>query len=232
MAYLPRCMIIDDDSYFHVTWQCHNGDWLLRWDWAKKLYYNLLLKYKVRYGISFYSYNLMNNHPHLVGHLETRKGFSSFFRDVNSQFAKQVNKRLGRRGQVVMDRFKSPTIESDKHMMNVMVYVDLNPHRVGMVKHPRQNRWSSYRYYAFGTPDPLLTPCPSYLALGDTPRERQQEYRIRVEGLMAHRELLNISHVQYIGDPDWVLAKYRELRARLGREVAVRSSSLVVRPPG
>jgi putative transposase len=231
MAYLPRCKIVSDDSYFHVTWQCHNKDWLLRWNWAKQLYYDLLLKFKDKYGIIFYSYNFMDNHPHLVGHLETRERFSRFFQVVNSQFSKRVNKRLGRRGQVIMDRFKSPTIESDKHMMTVMAYVDLNQHRAGKVKHPQQNRWSSYRYYAHGRPDPLLTPCPSYLALGDTPEERQREYRIQVEGLMAHREMLNISQVQYIGDPDWVLMKYQELSARLGRNITPVVARRMTGPP-
>ena len=58
MPYLPRYLIICDDSYFHVTWLCHNKDRLLQQDWAKKLYYNLLLKYKDRHGVEIYSYNL------------------------------------------------------------------------------------------------------------------------------------------------------------------------------
>ena len=30
MPYLPRYQVICDDSVFHVTWQCHNKDWLLK----------------------------------------------------------------------------------------------------------------------------------------------------------------------------------------------------------
>jgi len=47
MANLPRYAIIDDSCVWHVTWQCHNKDWLLESDSAKKIYYNLLLKYFV-----------------------------------------------------------------------------------------------------------------------------------------------------------------------------------------
>lgn len=74
-------------------------------------------------------------------------------------------------------------IESDRHMLTVMAYGDLNPHRVGKVPHPRKNDWSSYRYYAYGASDFLITPAPSNLALGSNPQERQREYRAIVRSL-------------------------------------------------
>jgi len=232
MPYLPRSEIIHDDAFFHVTWQCHNKDWLLQWDWAKRIYYDLLLKYKEKYGIEIHSYNFMDNHPHLAGHLRTREEFSGLFRVVNSQFARAVNKQLKRRGQVVMDRFKSPLIESDDHMLRAMAYIDLNQHRVKKVPHPRKNTWSSYRYYAHGRPDPLITPAPSYLALGRIPLERRREYRAMVEALMEHREMMNISHTSFIGDPAWVIRKYRELCERLGRKVTDAMVERMLGPPG
>lgn len=231
MPYLPRYLIVHDDACFHVTWQCHNKDWLLKWDWAKQIYYDLLLKYKDRFGLQFYSYNFMENHPHLTGHLNKKEDFSAFFRLVNGLFAKAVNKRLNRRGQVVMDRFKSPLIESGGHMINSMAYSDLNDHRAGKVSHPRKNRWSSYHYYAHGKPDPLLVPAPSYLALGCTPEERQREYRTIVESLMTHRKEMNISHIYFIGDPDWVIKKYRELCDKLGRKITEAQVLRLTGPP-
>lgn len=232
MAYLPRYEIIYDDAYFHVTWQCHNGDWLLKWDWAKQLYYDLLLKYKDKYGIQIYAYNFMDNHPHLTGHLEDKERFSGFFRVVNSQFALALNRRLRRRGQVCMDRFKSPVIESDGHMLTAMAYIDLNPHRVRKVSHPGEYRWSSYGYYAHGKSDPLITPSPSYLALGNTESERRREYKAIVAGLMERRRELNISHTYFIGDPDWVIKKYRKLCEKLGRKVTGSFVERMLGPPG
>ncbi|MFA4874014.1 MAG: transposase [bacterium] len=226
MAYLPRYEIIHDDAFFHVTWQCHNRDWLLQWDWAKRAYYDLLLKYKDKYGVEIHAYNFMDNHPHLAGHLQSKENFSAFFRVVNSQFARIVNKQLERRGQVVMDRFKSPLIESDEHMLTAMAYIDLNQHRVKKVTHPCRNDWSSYQYYAYGKADKLITPSPSYLALGRSPLERQREYRAIVAALIENRRLMNISYTHFIGDPGWVIKKYRELCERLGRKA---SDAMVIR---
>lgn len=212
MPYLPRYQIIDDDSYFHVTWQCHNKDWLLKWDWAKKAYYDLLLKYKGKYGVVIHAYNFMDNHPHLIGKLRTKEEFSAFFRIVNCQFAKRVNKELKRRGQVVMDRFKSPKIDTEEYLLKATVYVDLNQYRAGKVKDPRDNTWSSYGYYAYGKEDALITPSPSYLMLGHDSKSRQAAYIGMVSSLLENAPNLNISHTYFIGNPDWVIAKYNELR--------------------
>lgn len=116
---------------------------------------------------------------------------------------------------MVMDRFRSPTIKNDKHLLTVMVYIDLNSYRAGKIKHPKNYKWSSYAYYAEGKADPLITPAPSYLTLGDTPQERQSEYRIMVEELMKEPKKINASYTYFIGDPDWVLQKYRELKENL-----------------
>lgn len=230
MAYQPRYLIICDDSYFHVTWRCHNKDWLLKWDWAKKLYYDLLLKYKDQHGIEIYSYNFMDNHPHLTGHLKSKEQFSAFFRLINGLFARAVNKQLGRCGQVVMDRFKSPRIETDKHMLTAMTYIDLNPYRVGKVTHPRQNNYSSYRYYAYGKKDPLLTPSPSYLTLGNTDEERQQEYRSMVDALLSSKETKNISTAHFIGNPEWVIKMSGELRVKMKNKILEKQTSSTAPP--
>lgn len=213
MPYLPRYQIVFDGAFFHVTWLCHNKDWLLKWDWAKRLYRDLLLKYKDKHGVQIYSYCFMDNHPHLSGQLNNKENFSAFFRIVNSLFARIVNKRLKRRGQLVMDRFKSPQIQDDRHLLTVMTYMDLNPYRAGKVKHPKNNDWSSFNYYAYGNEDELITPAPSYLALGETSTTRQKIYREMVETLMTQKRELNISDTYFIGNPDWVIKKYKEMKS-------------------
>ncbi|PIQ82325.1 MAG: transposase, partial [Candidatus Omnitrophica bacterium CG11_big_fil_rev_8_21_14_0_20_64_10] len=116
--------------------------------------------------------------------MKTKEAFSSFFRVVNNLFARKVNSRLKRRGQVVMDRFKSPRIQDDSHMLRTMTYGDLNGVRCGRDKKPDDATWSSYAYYAYGCDDPLITTAPSYETLGKTSEERQRAYRDMVRELM------------------------------------------------
>lgn len=210
----PRYLILDDHSVFHITWQCHNQDWLLKSQWAKSLYYNLLLRYKKRYQVQIYSYCFMSNHPHLSGYCQSKTLLSDFFRLVNSSFARAYNQKYKRRGQVVMDRFKSPRIETDADLLKVMHYIDLNPKRAKMVDHPKDYHWSSYGYYAHGKKDPLIDPAPIYLELGEMPKQRQRAYRKMVEFILQNdwKEKQPYSSVPFIGSPQWVLQKTQALK--------------------
>ncbi len=186
MPSYPRYYILEDSSLFHVTWKCHNEDWLLKEGWAKKLYYDLLLKYKDKYGVQIYAYCLMDNHIHLTGKLESLENFSDFFRVVNSCFARFYNKKVKRQGQVVMDRFKSPRIETEADLLKVMLYIDLNPKRAGKVNHPKKNIFSSYNYYTYGKKDDLVISAPTYLVLEKTPKERRKNYRELVAKILKY----------------------------------------------
>jgi len=214
MPSLPRAAILEDDSTFHVTWQCHDQSWLLAKRWAKELYYQLLLKYKEQYGVLIYSYCFMDNHIHLSGKLTDLASFSDFFRVVNACFARGYNKEMKRRGQVVMDRFKSPSIQTDRDLLKVMLYIDLNPKRAHKVSHPQDNEYSSYAYYAHGQADPLITPAPSYLALATTTERRQRVYQALVEEILKNdwKEKKPYSSVYFIGNPDWVIRKNRQIK--------------------
>lgn len=213
MPSYPRYLILNDGDKFHVTWQCHNNSWFLEEEWAKKLYYDFLLKWKDKYGVSIYSYNFMNSHPHLAGKTNRKEGISNLMRRINSKFAKGYNKRHSRKGQVIMDRFKSPVIQTDRHLLNVMAYFDLNPVRAKIVNHPKDYKWTSYHYYAYGKDDPLITPAPSFLALADTNEERRKIYIEMVEVLIYQGlEKKDYSRIIFIGNPDWVENNYSKLK--------------------
>ncbi|MFO1464314.1 MAG: hypothetical protein U1F66_11105 [bacterium] len=113
-----------------------------------------------------------------------------------------------------MDRFKSPVIQTDFDHLQVMFYIDLNPKRAGMVKHPKEYRWTSFHYYASGADDPLITPAPSYLKLGDTTRLRRKNYLLMIRKILKNdwKEKRPYSSVSFIGNPDWVLARMEQLR--------------------
>ncbi len=158
----------------------------------------------------------MNNHIHLIGECVKKDDVSNYMRIVNSIFSRTMNKRLKRCGQFIMDRFKSPTIQSYNILFKVMQYVDLNPFRAKIVKHPKNYRWSSFAYYAYGKSDPLITPSPSYLSLSNNDFDRQRIYLNMIESILVveNKTGTNIkySKVMFIGDPEWVKEKYAEIK--------------------
>lgn len=209
----PRYAILYDYCTFHITWQCHNKDRLLESPEAKAHYIHLLKKYAQRYRVQIYNFCLLSNHPHLTGCCENARLLSDFFRIVNSLFARAYNKKHSRRGQVVMDRFKSPVIETDTDLLNVMVYIDMNPVRAGMARHPKQFHWSSHAFYAHGRFPKWITPSPAYLKLGRTPKQRAQAYRRLIENSLKEPwKKRPFSVIKFIGSKNWVMLKARQLR--------------------
>jgi putative transposase len=157
----------------------------------------------------------MDNHIHLSGKLNGLDQLSQFFRVVNSMFAKAINQRMRRFGQVIRDRFKSPRLETEQDLVREMIYHDLNEVRAGKTLHPRTNEFSSYLHYAEGKPDPLLSDPQVYLQLGKTPEERQVAYRGMVEEILLtapRKRDGRYTQSLFIGDPEWVAKKYDALK--------------------
>lgn len=70
----------------------------------------------------------------------------------------------------------SPVV-ARRYLLACMRYIELNPVRAGLVRHPAHYRASSYRANALGEPDALVTPHPVYFALGRDAQARREAYR-------------------------------------------------------
>lgn len=68
-------------------------------------------------------------------------------------------------------------VQDEAYLLCCSRYIELNPVRAGMVAHPAEYRWSSYRANAQGEADGLLDAHPIYTALGRQAQERQAAYR-------------------------------------------------------
>jgi putative transposase len=96
---------------------------------------------------------------------------------IGFKYARYINNRYKRTGAVFEGRYRSTIIDTERYWYLCMRYVELNPVRAGFVSTPHAYYWSSYTTHASGSPDPLVTLHPQYLALGRTPRERQECWR-------------------------------------------------------
>ena len=63
---------------------------------------------------------------------------------VKQCFSQWFNRKHGRRGVLWEERFKSELVESGHAARRVAAYIDLNPVRAGIVKDPKDYRWSGY----------------------------------------------------------------------------------------
>ncbi len=62
---------------------------------------------------------------------------------VGRRYVRAFNARHGRTGTLWEGRYKSCLVDSDRHLLACLRYIELNPVRAAMVQWPWQHRWSS-----------------------------------------------------------------------------------------
>jgi len=130
-------------------------------------------------GVDLFHYVLMPNHFHLLVR-PSAANLSACMHFVQLTYAKRFCKKYRRVGHVWQGRYKSLPIMNDAYLFACGNYIEMNPVRAGIVTAPEKWRFSSYRAYAFGERDRLITIDPFYPTLGANAADRQREYRKNV----------------------------------------------------
>ncbi|MBD3319899.1 MAG: hypothetical protein GF350_02270 [Chitinivibrionales bacterium] len=127
-----------------------------------------LKKYLRSTGYLCYAWALMDNHYHLL--LRTNENpMSKVMRGLNGGYARWFNKRHGRRGYLLQDRFKSILCQDTEYAKQLIRYIHLNPLRSGKVNSLdklKYWKWCGHGYL-IGTPG----------ALGEGFQERKEVLR-------------------------------------------------------
>ena len=175
MARLPRLDIPGIPQ--HVVQRGNNRLTCFLDDDDRQRYLQYLRQSLLRYGCRLHAYVLMDNHVHLLMSPDEKGAVSRLMHTFSRNYVGLFNRRHGRTGTLWEGRYKSCLVDTDSYFLACSRYIELNPVRARMVADPGDFPWSSYRANAAGHPDPLLTPHPSYLALGTDAAARMSAYR-------------------------------------------------------
>ena len=105
----------------------------------------LVLWAKAKCTIRILAYCLMRNHWHFVVWPRTDDDVETFFFELTSEHAKRrryQTQTVGY-GHVYQDRYKAFVINTERHYLTVMRYVESNPLRANLVTSCKDWRWSS-----------------------------------------------------------------------------------------
>lgn len=164
------------DAAMHLVNRGNNRQYLFNNDTDKLRYYSLMLELKQENNISIFHYCLMANHPHLLVWLNSQSKLSKFMKQLSLSYYSYYKKTYGYAGHLWQGRFKSNIVDTDAYLLMCGKYIELNPVRAGIVSQPQDYLFSSYKFYAYGKQDSLLTPSPAYLALSVSPETRKEQY--------------------------------------------------------
>jgi len=150
------CFFSDDDYLFYL--QC-------------------LLEYSLKTKCLIHGYVLMTNHVHLLLTPSDKDSVGQLMKHLGQRYVQYVNRTYQRSGTLWEGRFRSCIAQEDNYLLQCMRYIELNPVRAEMVKHPADYKWSSYRCNAQGERNKLITPHFMYEALGLKKAMQETNYR-------------------------------------------------------
>ncbi len=107
-------------------------------------YLYLLRKISYKYGVSFLSYCLMDNH--MIAIPEKEDSLSLCFRKAHSIYSRYVNAQFDWRGHLWQNRFHSSPL-GPSFLYNAVRYTEQNPVRAGIVRNAWDYRWSSAGFH-------------------------------------------------------------------------------------
>lgn len=175
---MPRtARLVVPDVALHLVQRGHNRTACFFEDGDYADYLQYLAGFAVRFGCAVHAYCLMTNHVHLLLTPRERNACARMMKHLNQCYAQGINKSAGRSGSLWSGRFRSCLVASARYVLTCYRYIELNPVCAGMVTHPRDYCWSSYRANAEGRLDPVLSAHPAYLALAEAPEGRVGAYR-------------------------------------------------------
>ncbi len=162
---------------YHVIVRCLHDEFLLHEDEDFLRYLEILHLMTKKHELKIYNYVLMNSHVHLYLRPSPTFPLSKTMMFLNWKTARENNRRNQRRGTFWGERYKCFPVESERHGLALMAYMDRNPLRGGMIKKLGQWKWGGYSFYARGVKNDILSAHPSYLELSPDPLLRQKIYR-------------------------------------------------------
>jgi len=173
----------------HITQRGNNHQACFFADTDYKLYLSLLAEACKRHHCSVHAFVLMTNHVHLLITPEIPTGVSLVIRDLGRDYVRQINKAYKRTGTMWEGRFKSSLVDKETYCLACYRYIELNPVRAGMVRHPARYQWSSFNFNASGEASDLLVPHDCWLALGNDNMSRLCTYKGLFEEALEQKQL-------------------------------------------
>lgn len=157
-------------------------------------YLTWLSEYSEEHGCQIHAFCLMTNHVHLLLTGSKVESIALLMKHLGQRYTQYINRRYKRSGTLWEGRYKSCLVWEEQYLLACYRYIELNPVRAGMVKHPAEYQWTSYRSNAQDETLSLITPHTHYLQLGEQRSDRAKNYRSLFHERMSPNLVDQIRH--------------------------------------
>ena len=200
MARQPR--FIKPGEPQHVILRGNNRDPVFYADEDYQFFRNKLCDASNKHQCDVHAYVFMTNHVHLLVTPALGEGISKMMQMLGRYYVQYFNHTYERTGTLWEGRYKASLVDSESYLLLCMKYIELNPVRADMVKHPSEYPWSSYRCNALNQFDALVSPHHEYKQLGRDASERCDAYRSLFNAQIPKQSL---EEIRASANKNWVL---------------------------
>ena len=108
------------------------------------------------FGVTIWSYCLMDNHVHFVAVPDNKESLRNAFGQTHRQYTRMINEREGWRGYLWQGRFLSYVLD-ETYLYAAVRYIETNPVKASIVTKAEDYPWSSARARALKLRDGLIS---------------------------------------------------------------------------
>ncbi|MEA1927741.1 MAG: transposase [Candidatus Auribacterota bacterium] len=131
---------------WHITHRCHKKEFLLKFPRDRRRWIHWLYEARKRYGLCILNFMVTSNHIHLlVVDGDDEDTIPRSMQLVEGRVAQEYNYRKERKGAFWEDRYHATAVQSGKHLVRCMSYIDLNMVRAGIVRYPSEWEFCGYK---------------------------------------------------------------------------------------
>ena len=190
---MPRVGRIVLPNYpHHIVQRGHNRQAVFATDDDYQYYLNTLSEFKDEYNITVHAFCLMTNHVHLLLQPNDNvAGLGALMKRLSGRQTRYRNRLEGRSGTLWESRYRSSPVQQEHYLLTCMRYIELNPVRARMVKHPEEYKWSSYKHNISNETIPWINPPSKTIDLKGT--HHKNPYQAFVDQGIPKEELALIS---------------------------------------
>ncbi len=142
-----------------------------------QVYLGMLQDALDEFACALHAFVLMPNHVHLLASPADTSAPPALMKRVDQRYVQYINRRYRRYGTLWQGRYRSSLVDTEDYFMVCQRYIELNPVRAGLVTHPVDYDWSSYRVHAHGEHSDIVVPHDLYNAIAPEKHRREASYR-------------------------------------------------------
>jgi putative transposase len=217
MARLPRLIIPNLPHY--VSQHGNNKQDIFLDEEDYNAFRGWLKEASTRFEVAIHAYVLMPNQIRMLLTPATSDGLARFMQWIGRHYVPYFNQKYGRSGTLWEGRYRTSVVEAPLYVLLCAHYIERAPVETGVAATMQSHAWTSYLHHIGECGDPLLRTHASYWGLGNTPFEREMQYRKRSEAAFASEEMAAVDAVLKKGGVLGTLAFKEQLEKQAGRKL-------------